>query len=267
MNVLLAVARYESRMHLRKRSIWITTGLTVLLMVLLSGGTVSGFFDGPDPEAVMVFTAFQVNLLLPVGYGCLLADRLIRDDRLHVAPILDATPAQPGIRLLGKYLGVCAAGAAPIAVVYFGGATAYAVRGGEPAALAWALAAFVTVIVPGLLFVGAWALAVPLVMPAPLFRVLFVGYWFWGNVIDPSLLPTLGRTLVYPIGGYPIEALFDYHGPNGNITWAGPVPDATLNVLRPEPTAAIAWLSIGVLLALAAAVLYAAHALRARTAR
>lgn len=48
---------------------------------------------------------------------------------------------------------------------------------------------------------------------------------------------------------------------------AGPVPGALFNFLRPEATAATAWLSIGVLLALATLVLTAAPALRARTTR
>jgi hypothetical protein len=80
-------------------------------------------------------------------------------------------------------------------------------------------------------------------------------------------MPTLSRTVLYPIGGYPIQALFGNDGPNHNITWAGPRPGAVLNFLRPEPTPAVAWLSIGVLLAAAATALYAAHALRARAAR
>jgi hypothetical protein len=266
MSALVATARYEFRMQVRKRSMWFVTGGSVLLLLLLTSSLIRDLIDGSDPKGTMVTVAFQANLLLLIGYGCLLADRLIRDDHLHVAPVLDATPARPATRLIGKYLGACSAAGTPIAVVYFGVALAYAVKTGEPVALPWALALFGTVIVPALLLVGAWAFAVPLLMPAPLFRVLFVGYWFW-SMIDPALLPTPGRTLVDPHGGYPIQVLFGYHGPNGNITWAGPTPGAALNVLRPDPSPAVAWLSIGVLLALAVAALYAAHALRARTAR
>jgi hypothetical protein len=103
-------------------------------------------------------------------------------------------------------------------------------------------------------------------MPAPLFRVMFVGYWLWGNVVAPDMMPTLARTLIYPLGGYPLVALLDYHGIDGSDTWAGPEPGATLNFLRPNPTPATAWLSIAVLLVLAAAVLAGGHAVRARRA-
>jgi hypothetical protein len=266
-----ASLRYEFRMQVRKRSVWIVPALTLVLFVLIGGSLLRDLFDPnerpPEARMAVVGLAVQIHALLSIGFGCLLADRLIRDDRLRVAPILDATPAGPGTRLLGKYLGAGAATAVPIVVVYFGFTAAYAVHTGAPGAFGWALAACGVVILPGLLFVAAFALAVPLVMPAPLFRVLFVGYWLWGNVVGPDMMPTLARTLIHPLGGYPLAALLDFHGIDGEDTWAGPVPGATLNFLRPDPTPATAWLSIGVLLGLAAAVLAGGHAVRTRRAR
>jgi hypothetical protein len=266
-----ASLRYEFRMQVRKRSVWIVPALTVLLFLLIGGSLLRDLFDPNERPAeartAMAGLAIQVHGLLTIGYGCLLADRLIRDDRLRVAPILDATPARPGIRLLGKYVGTAAATAIPIVAVYFGLAAAYAVHTGAPHALGWALATCGLVIMPGLLFVAAFALAVPLVMPAPLFRVLFVGYWLWGNVVAPDMMPTLARTLIHPLGGYPLDALLDFHGIDGDETWAGPAPGATLNLLRPDPTPMTAWLSIAVLLVLAAAALAGGNALRARRVR
>ncbi|WP_412520366.1 hypothetical protein K8Z49_20600 [Actinomadura madurae] len=260
--------RYEFRMQVRKRSVWIVPALTVVLFVLIGGSLLRDLFDpGERPDEARTAVAgltVQLHTLLSIGYGCLLADRLVRDDRLRVAPLLDATPAPPGARLVGKYLGAGAATAVPILVVYFGFASAYAVYSGAPQALGWALAATAVVIVPGLLFVAAFALTVPLIMPAPLFRVIFVGYWLWGNAVAPDMMPTLARTLVHPLGGYPLDVLLDFHGIDGEDTWAGPVPGATLNLLRPDPTPATAWLSIAILLALAAAALAGGHAVRAR---
>jgi ABC-2 type transport system permease protein len=114
--------------------------------------------------------------------------------------------------------------------------------------------------------VAAFALTVPLIMPAPLFRVIFVGYWIWGNVVPPDTMPTLANTLVHPLGGYPLDALLSFHGIDDEDTLAGPVPGATLNFLRPDPTPTTAWLSIAVLLVLAAVALAGGHALRARRA-
>ena len=263
--------RYEFRMQVRKRSVWIVPALTVLLFLLIGGSLLRDLFDpgerAAEARTAVVALAVQIHALLSIGFGCLLADRLVRDDRLRVAPILDATPARPLARLLGKYLGAGAATALPILAVYFGLSLAYAVNTGAPQALGWALATCGVVIVPGLLFVAAFALAVPLVMPAPLFRVIFVGYWLWGNVVTPDMMPTLARTLIHPLGGYPLAALLDFHGIDGDDTWAGPMPGATLNFLRPDPSPTTAWLSIGVLLALAAAALTGGHALRERRAR
>jgi hypothetical protein len=263
-----ASLRYEFRMQVRKRSVWIVPAVTIAIFLLIGGSLLRDLFDpaerAADARTAVVGLAVQIHALLTIGFGCLLADRLVRDDRLRVAPILDATPARPGARLLGKYLGAGAATAVPIVVVYFGLATAYALDTGAPQALGWALATCAVVIVPGLLFVAAFALAAPLVMPAPLFRVLFVAYWLWGNVVPPDVMPTLTRTLVHPLGGYPLDALLGFHGIDDNDALAGPVPGATLNVLRPDPTPAMAWLSIAVLLVLAAAALAGGHALRAR---
>jgi hypothetical protein len=266
-----ASLRYEFRMQVRKRSVWIVPALTVLVFLLIGGSLLRDLFDPNERPAeaktAMASLAVQIHLLLTIGFGCLLADRLIRDDRLRVAAILDATPARPGVRLLGKYVGTAAATAIPVVVVYLGLAAAYAADTGAPHALGWALATCGLVIVPGLLFVAAFALAVPLIMPAPLFRVLFVGYWLWGNAVGPDMMPTLALTLIFPLGGYPLDALLDFHGIDGDAIVAGPVPGATLNFLRPDPTPMTAWLSIGVLLVLAAAALAGGNALRARRAR
>jgi hypothetical protein len=260
---MIPTARYELRMMLRKRSMWIGMAVIVALMSLITFRQVSDTVRDTDARGVMTSVALLVNLFLPVGYGSLLADRLIRDQRLGVAPILDATGGSAMARLFGKYVGVCAAAAVPLATAYFGFAALYTVVSGRPAGLAWALAAFAVVLLPAVLFVGAFALAVPLVMPASLFRVLFVGYWFWGNAITPASMPTLANSVITPSGGYPLYALLGYRG----VRTAGPEPGASLNFLRPEPTPATAWLSIAVLLALAGLALYAAHAIRTRTTR
>ncbi len=271
MTTFAAAVRYEFRMQVRKRSVWLVPALSAALFVLIGGSLLRDLFDPEEARTVaktaMVDLGTQMNALLAIGYGCLLADRLIRDDRLRVAPVLDATPARPGLRLLGKYAGTATATAIPIAVLYAALAVAWTVRWGQPSALCWALITFGIVLVPGMLFVAAFALTVPLVMPAPLFRVLFVGYWIWGNLMPPDLVPTLAQTVIQPVGGYQVNALLDHHGMDGDVTLSGPAPGAALNFLRPEPTAVTGWLAVAVLLALAVAALAAGQALRARRAR
>jgi hypothetical protein len=79
-------------------------------------------------------------------------------------------------------------------------------------------------------------------------------------------MPTTANSLLSPAGGYPVQELLGYTG-DGVFTPAGPVTGASLNFLRPEASPATAWLSITLLLAIAALVLAGAHAFRTRTTR
>lgn len=92
--------------------------------------------------------------------------------------------------------------------------------------------------------------------------MLFVGYWFWANLVHPAIMPTLNHTMLRPVNGYVLDALFQADG-----TLAGPVPGAALNLLRPALTPATAWGSVAVLLVMAVLALTGARALLARTTR
>jgi len=257
----VATARYEFTMQWRKRSVWIVTGVLALLVVAISAGQLSFVFGASDPKVAMARATMLLQVLLPVGYGCLLADRLVRDRRIGVAEVLEATPAGETARLVGKYVGSCAATAFPILVLFLVVAAGYGVAEGEWAAAGWAFAIFVVVALPGLAFVGAAALAFPLVMPAPLFRVLFVGYWFWGNAVNPVAMPTTAQTVVAPEGSYGLRQFFGY---DEEITRP---PGDPFNVLRPEVSAATAVLSIALLAVLTALLLAGARAVQSRSTR
>lgn len=260
-----ATFRYELVMQVRKRSVWITYALLAVVLLAVSGGQLVRIVDEPTPRTAMLLTGVLFTTLLPPAYGCLVADRLVRDRRLGVAPVLRATPAGPVAWLAGKYLAVCAATALPIALLYLLVATAYALARGTLAPYGWMAAVTGALLLPALLFVAAFALLCPLLMPAALFRVLFVGYWLWANVMGPVVMPSLNGTLLCPSNGYVVQVLFGYRG-DGPAGFAGPVPGATLNWLRPAPTAGTAVLSVLVLAALTAGALVAAGALT-RTSR
>jgi ABC-2 type transport system permease protein len=109
------------------------------------------------------------------------------------------------------------------------------VRCGDPLMPGWAVLAFTVVLLPGLAFVTGFALVGPLVLSAPLFRVLFVGYWFWGNMLSPDFLPSLTGTLLTPIGDYPASWLMTeralYAGEPGWLSFLRPAPDGTSALL------------------------------------
>jgi ABC-2 type transport system permease protein len=263
MRAFAATASYELRMQLRKPVIWIATvipfGLFAVLAVM-DTQNLERLTQDTNPKTWIVDGMGWFTPLLAMVFGIVLADRLVRDRKLHVAPLLDVTPASRGARLLGKYLGACAATAVPPALVYLVVAVWFAIWRGKPAALLWGVASFAAV-VPLLLLTGALAFLLPQVMPSALFRALVVGVWFWAGATEvESQFPSLAATVLSLTIDYPQKVFFA----STNAT-AGPYPGAALNVLRPLPTTMTALLALALILGLTATILAAARALSART--
>ncbi|MFB9446794.1 hypothetical protein Dvina_24005 [Dactylosporangium vinaceum] len=229
MTALAAVCRYEFRMQLRKASLWAAAALLAAAVVLTQGENGPRHLPAGTPaRIVMGDWALLFALLMPVGFGMVLADRLVRDRRLRVGPLLDSTPTGPGTVLAGKYLGGVAATALPGLAALLVAAGGEWVHRRDPALFVWALVAFAVVTVPGLAMVAGFALVCPLVIGAPLFRVLLVGYWFWGNLLAPRWLPSPTGTLITPIGDYAASWLV-----GDRALYAG--LDGWIPFLRPEP--------------------------------
>ncbi|MFC4060094.1 hypothetical protein ACFOWE_17455 [Planomonospora corallina] len=252
---MTATLRYEFRMQLRRPALWIAHVLLFAVLVVLDDGYWTldlGRAGAHDPREAMITAAEVVFVLLPLAYACLLTDRLARDRRLGVAALLDSAPASRTGRLVGKYLGVCAATAVPIALAYFGRAAGYAVTEGEPAALGWAVLIFLAAGVPCLLFLGALTFAGQLLVPSLLLQVLLAAYWFWGNLIPASMMPTLSRTVLAAKGDYAWYGFFaadpSGHAARGN---------AAFDVLRPAASPATALLWTALMIAFTAALLLA----------
>ncbi|MEE6263077.1 hypothetical protein [Plantactinospora sonchi] len=227
---LLAVSRYEFRMQARKRSLWLVTLLLGGLFVAMQGDQGPRYLPADTPPAeVMTTWAVLFGIVVPLGFGMVLADRLVRDRRLRTAALLESLPVGPGRLLAGKYLGGLAASALPVFLLMLVAGGYESVSRGDPLLLGWAVLAFAVVMLPGLVFVAGFALVCPLVLSAPLFRVLFVGYWFWGNMLGSEILPSLTGTLLTPIGGYPASWLTGewqmYAGMPGWLSFLRPEPD------------------------------------------
>jgi ABC-type transport system involved in multi-copper enzyme maturation permease subunit len=220
---LRGAVAYEFRMQLRKWSLWIVMAVLIGIEIVTAGDQFPSNLPAGTPlRQVMGDWALTFNLFAPIGVGTLLADRLIRDRKLGVAALLDGLPAGRGTRLWGKYLGTLAASAIPIIVAMLGAGCYEVVHRGSAAALGWALLAFAGIALPGLAFVAAFALLVPMAISAPLFRVLFIGYWFWGDLVNPDILPTLNGSLLTPVGDYAASGLFGTD--RFSASWPGPLP-------------------------------------------
>jgi hypothetical protein len=213
MGGLGGVIRYEFLMQLRRRALWIG-------FLLLSIGIAIGFFSGTVPylqqrlgaphSDLMVALASPTSILFVLGAGLFLADRFPRDRRTRVQELLVAGPAGPGARLLGKYLGAVSATLVPCVVFFAAVAIALMIRLNDFALAPLALAAFLALVVPAVLYVGAFAIACTTFLWTPLFQFLFIGYMLWTslNVTD---IPTLSGTLLSPYLNYAMMGFFGYH--------------------------------------------------------
>lgn len=256
-----AVGRYEFRMQVRKRSLWLASLVLGVLIVLTQGEAGPRYLPPETPvREVMVGYSLVFAIVLPLGFGTVLADRVVRDKRLRVTALLESLPLGQGSLLAGKYLGNVAATALPGLAAMLAAAGYESVHRQTLAAFGWAVAAFALVLLPGLAFIAGFALVCPLVLSAPLFRILFVGYWFWGNMLSPAFLPSLTGTLLTPIGDYAASWL------RGETALYAGVP-GWLSFLRPEPSGATAAASIALLIAGGLLPLVVAGWLRSWSAR
>ena len=181
---IAAICRYEFQMQLRKRALWVSV-LVLSGAMILAQGERGPRYTGADATAreVMGQWVTLLSLLIPVAFGVVLADRMVRDRRFGSAVLLDSLPVTSGRLLAGKYVGSVAATGLPALLVLLGAAGYEAFHRGTVATFGWALVAFAAVMLPGLAFIAGFALVCPLLLSCPLFRVLFVGYWFWGNLL------------------------------------------------------------------------------------
>lgn len=243
LGTVLGVAHLEFRMQVRRRSLWLFAGVLAPIHLLLLLRLWIRTRDA-TPALLVGNWAVIMNLLPAMLVGVYMADRLTRDAATGVPRLFDALPEGPLIRLLGKYLGATAGATLPVLVVYAAGVGGLALVNSSPAILLVGAAAFLAVNLPGLLFVAAYSLALPKLLSVPVYQVLFVGYYVWGNVYaGHGFVPSLGDTILTPIGWYRANGFFGA-GLGGTTTH--------------DATAAEAAASILLLLVLSAAPLYGA---------
>jgi ABC-type Na+ efflux pump permease subunit len=144
--------------------------------------------------------AFMLNLWLPLVAGIALADRLPRDGQLATLELLRSTATPRRAFVLGKYLGGLLAVSLQVFCVLASAAVVGLLSGAPPSLVAAFAMAFVAVNLPPLAFVAAFSIACPAVLPVRVYQVLFTGYWFWGNFLNPKALPTISQTVLVASG-------------------------------------------------------------------
>jgi len=213
--VMMGAFRYEFLMQIRRRSLWITFFLMTCLLLILatrlshnkSSDSLALFLAQHSLTYNIAYWIYTFNRLFPLGVGCLLADRLVRDFRTKSDELFVTTPGALSSRLLGKYIGTLLATLVPFFIVDIGYTV---VITGNILTIPLALETFAVMVLPGMLFIAAFALACPVFLWVPLFQFCFIGYWFWGNELSiRNGVPTLSNTILTPIGSYMAAGFYD----------------------------------------------------------
>jgi ABC-2 type transport system permease protein len=230
MAAMAGVVRYEYRMAIGRWGMWVAYALSVVPFVSLSTDGGTPLWSVPVWELAGSM-AIALNFWMPVVAGIAIADRLPRDGKTRVRELLRATPLSKRGYVLGKYVGVVSAALTPVLAGTLLLAAIAVFAGGAPATLLPAsLVAFLAINVPAYLFLGAFSLACPAILPVRAYQVLYTGYWFWGNFINPKAIPTLAGSLLTPGGEFVADAFF-HTGLGSGTPNLHTRPEAVLNVL------------------------------------
>lgn len=249
-------------MSLRRKGLWVAYGLLFVFytVLLFSPPPVGEMIEGEVISRDQTWTVSgrflaAVNVFFPVVAGILSADRMQRDVRLGLRELQASTPVSRFAYVGAKYFGALLSTLAPVFLWVMAIAAAMTVLGRADAAMLLAVpAAFFAITVPAFAFVVAFSIACPMVMPLPVYQILFVGYWFWANFIPPSLFPTLNGTLLTPSGIFALQGFFE-----------APASLALQGAVRYTPAQAL--MNLGVLFSLIAVALFGLERLLARRER
>jgi hypothetical protein len=216
--MLAGAFRYEFLMQVRRKALWFGFAVfSAVLLIIVLGPLVSQVGHSPGADGpkytrsdVLVEWTLGCQFILIVGAGLLLADRTPRDRHTRAIELLWTTPAPIWTRLLGKFSGAVCATLLPIFIIYAAGVGRLALAWQDISMLPLALATFAALVLPPLLFVGAFSVACTTLLWAPLYQFLFVGYWLWTNLNPGEAIPTLSGTLLSPAENYLVTGFFHF---------------------------------------------------------
>jgi ABC-2 type transport system permease protein len=235
MSQFFGILRHEYRMTVRRLGMWIAYGVLYLFygFTVISPETVRSAATVSRPEMWQAagFTLFYINMFMVLLGGILSADRLQRDFRLGVRELQQSTPLKTSSYLLAKYLGVLCGVITPLFLYVICIAIMAVILGAPLIFVGIMLVAFFAMGLPAYAFVTAFSLACPLFMPLRVYQVLFVGYWFWGNYLSPSVFPTISDTLLVPCGKYVLYGFFGGF-PSSEVTYTQPIFSQTQAILN-----------------------------------
>jgi ABC-2 type transport system permease protein len=238
-----AIFRYEYLMQIRRWGLWISLFVTVGLFLVLALRTLPNLdllFPGYATNEVWKLPTILIeafNLFTPIAAGILSADRFTRDRLLGTGELINSSLLSRLPLVLGKYAGSLLAIFTPPLILLVGALAYMAAYFHQPAIFLTAPVVLLAVVVPSWLFVTAWSLIFPLVMPLRLYQVLFAGFWMWAVAVPPDRLPTINQSILSVQGLYARYLFF--------LDQAG-----SFSYLRPPPTVGLAIANVALIVGL-----------------
>jgi ABC-2 type transport system permease protein len=213
MHETFAVFRYEYLMQIRRWGLWVslllTTGLFFFLLLRTAGNPKAVPPEyAAQPWVLATLLIEEFNLFAPIAAGILAADRFTRDRALGMCELLNSSLLLKSPLVLGKYAGSLLAIMTPPFLLLLGTLAYLAAYFHQPAIFLTAPVVLLAVVVPSWLFVVAWSLIFPLVMPLRLYQVLFAGFWMWAVAVPPTSMPTINQSIFSVQGQYAHFAFF-----------------------------------------------------------
>ena len=225
--ILWGVIRYEFKMQARRRSLWIVfAGIALIMLAAMPGPLINSGqnFQGMTLLQQVASVTLDISWLPVLGIGIFLADRFPRERSNRVDELFESMVGTLNTRLAGKYLGCLLATLLPAFLAYCFDIILLAYFKRTPLVLPLSLLTYSTIVVPGVCFITAFTLACTSFMWVPLYQFLFIGYWFWGNMLGPGVgLPTLSTTILTPRGSFIGAGLFGISPLNGGTQSATPL--------------------------------------------
>lgn len=258
MSSFRGVVWYEFRMQARRPALWLA--LAVTCGIVLRGVEHPSGPPGYDTAWSKIFPV-ALQLMVPIVIGLLLSDRLTRDRQLRTRDLIDVSGVTARVYVWGKYLGAVGATSVaalvPVTLIVLGELGVGQISGDIGAARD-TLVGFLLMALPAYLFIGAYSLLLPSIMPLRLYQILFPCYWLW---MHQGRVRSLAGTPLAPSGPYAQSAFLSliHHRPYEQVR-------SSFGMLLATP--AMAALNIILLLALAVLALVALEArLRRQQAR
>jgi ABC-2 type transport system permease protein len=227
---IMATARYEYLMQIRRWGLWISLLVTVgifFFLILMAARNPKAIppQDTTHPWMLATLVVEEFNLFAPIAAGILAADRFTRDRLLGMSELLNSSVSLRSRLVLGKYLGSLLAIMTPPFILLLGTLAYMAAYFHQPAIFLTAPVVLLAVVLPSWLFVIAWSLIFPLLVPLRLYQVLFAGFWLWAVAVSPDRLPTINFSIFGVQGQYAHFAFFlndqtTFMHPPATVGWA-----------------------------------------------